>query len=352
MLEWTIISIHQDLPNIFLQDYRCVVTVIRQEDVDVDTCDKCYLLPCVCGSSCHMPRKEEGSAHKRSKPQTPAPQGAIGSADERAKADKEAQRAERSQAKLKALQNATDSAKAPMRSQDTASDTSTRQKTAKVTDKPASSAKASSSGAGDAPTPKGKAIVRKRPGQSEEESGTLPPTPAGSETSQPAATDPQQPIPSIEEPQALSVEPQQGNVPVEGMQPSEPEDLSIVESSGTKKRIVRKGSTAIAEQGSLGELRGEGTSASSVGTPKVKSPSQPKAVPSEKSIFKGQQWSDFPDDPPESFNTTIPDTVPMAKSEPPSVPKSPNPTAAAVAAPRQGSVAKEKFLLACKGTKI
>ena len=69
----------------------------------------------------------------------PPPQGAIGLADERAKADKEAQRVERSQAKLKALQNATDSAKAPMRSQDTASDTSTRQKTAKLTDKPASS---------------------------------------------------------------------------------------------------------------------------------------------------------------------------------------------------------------------
>ena len=39
---------HQDLPNMFLQDYRCVVTVIRQEDVDVDVCDKCYSLPCVC----------------------------------------------------------------------------------------------------------------------------------------------------------------------------------------------------------------------------------------------------------------------------------------------------------------
>ena len=37
----------QDQSNIFLQDYRCVVTVIRQEDVGVDACDKCYLLPCV-----------------------------------------------------------------------------------------------------------------------------------------------------------------------------------------------------------------------------------------------------------------------------------------------------------------
>ena len=223
----------------------------------------------VCGSSFHMPRKEEGSAHKRSKPQTPAPTGAIGSADERAKADKEAQRVERSQAKLKALQNATDSAKAPMRSQDTASDTSTRQKTAKLTDKPASSKQASSSGAGDAPTPKAKATVRKRPAQSEDESGTLPPTPAGSETSQPATTDPQQPIPAIEETQALPVEPQQGNVPVEGMQSSQPEEGTTVESSGVKKRMVRKGSAAIAEQGSLSNLRDDEAPASSVGSPKL-----------------------------------------------------------------------------------
>ena len=139
----------QDQPNIFLQDYRCVVTVIRQEDVGVDVHDKCSSLPCVCGSSCHMPRKEEGSAHKRTKPQTPAPKGATSSADERAKADKETQHVERGQAKLKALQHATDSAKAPTRSQDTASDTSTRQKTAKLTNKPASSTQASSSGIGD-----------------------------------------------------------------------------------------------------------------------------------------------------------------------------------------------------------
>ena len=170
----------QDLSNVFLQDYRCVVTVIRQENVEVDACDKRFSLPCVCGSSFHMPRKEEGSAHKRSKPQTPAPSGAISAADERAKADKEAQRAERSQAKLKALQNATDSAKAPMRSQDTASDTSTRQKTAKPAIAQASSTQASSSGAGDTPTPKAKASIRKRPAQAVDQ-GTLPSTPAESE---------------------------------------------------------------------------------------------------------------------------------------------------------------------------
>ena len=84
------------------------------------------------------------------------------------------QRAERGQVKLKALQHATDSAKAPMRSQDTASDTSTRPKTAKLTDKPASSTQASSSGTGDAPIPKEKAAIRKRPAQSEDEAGTLP----------------------------------------------------------------------------------------------------------------------------------------------------------------------------------
>ena len=127
----------------FLQDYRCVVTVIRQEDVDVDIHDKCSSLPYVCGSSCRMPRKEEGSASKRTKPQTPTPQGATSSADVRAKADKEAQRAERGQAKLKALQHPKDPAKAPMRSQDTASETSTRQKTAKLTDKPAGSTRES-----------------------------------------------------------------------------------------------------------------------------------------------------------------------------------------------------------------
>ena len=111
---------------------------------------------------------------------------------------------------MKALQHATDSAKAPMRSQDTASDTSTRPKTAKLTDKPASSTQASSSGTGDTPIPKEKAATRKRPAQSEDESGALPQTPAESETSQSVATtDPQQAIPPIEESQSSQVDPQQ-----------------------------------------------------------------------------------------------------------------------------------------------
>ena len=277
----------QDLSNVFLQDYRCVVTVIRQENVEVDAHDNCYPLPCVCGSSFHMPRKEEGSAHKRSKPQTPAPPGAISSADERAKADKEAQRAERSQAKLKALKNATDSAKAPMRGQDTASDSSTRQKTAKLADKPAGSTQASSSGTGDTPTPKAKASIRKRPAQADD-SGTLPPTPTGSEASQPATTDPQQPMSAIEESQASSAEPQPGNVPVEGVQSSQPETTANVEASAVKRRVVRKGTAAIAEQGSLSSLKGDEGSSSTAGNPKAEPPSAPKAVSPKQSAFKGK----------------------------------------------------------------
>ena len=81
----------QDSSNIMLQDYRCIVTIIRQEDVDLDVHDNCSLRPCVCGSSCHMPRDKESSAHKKTKPQTLAPKGAISQADDRAKADKEVQ---------------------------------------------------------------------------------------------------------------------------------------------------------------------------------------------------------------------------------------------------------------------
>ena len=92
----------QDSSNILLQDYRCVVTIIRQEDVDLGAHDNCSSLPCVCGSSCHMPRDKASSAHKKTKPQPPAPKGAIGQADDRAKADKVAQRLARDQAKLKA----------------------------------------------------------------------------------------------------------------------------------------------------------------------------------------------------------------------------------------------------------
>ena len=81
----------QDQGNIFLQEYRRIVTSIRQEDIGVDVHDKRFPMPSMCGSS-HMPRKEEGSAHKRTKPQTPTPKGDISSTDERVKADRETQR--------------------------------------------------------------------------------------------------------------------------------------------------------------------------------------------------------------------------------------------------------------------
>ena len=236
-----------------------------------------------------------------------------------------------------------------MRGQDTASDTSTRQKTAKPADKQASSTQASSSGTGDAPTPKAKASIRKRPAQSDE-SGTLPPTPAGSETSQPAATDPQPLIQSIEESQPSSAEPQQGNVPVEGLQSTQPEEATTVESSGVKRRVVRKGSAAIAEQGSLSTLRDDEGSEPSVGNPKAKSPSTPKAVPPKQSSFRNTQWSDLVDDTSESMPAAGSDTVPMAKAEPPPVPKALNPTAATATAPQQGSSSKGKFLLQASET--
>ena len=218
----------------------------------------------MCGSSCHMPRREEGSA-KRTKPQTPAPQGATSSADERAKADKEAQRTERGQAKLKALQYANNPAKSPMRSQDTASDTSTRQKAAKLTDKPAGGTQASSSGTGDTPIPKERGTIRKRPAHSEDETGAVPPTPAEGDMTPPAeATDSQQTLPPVEESQPSRVDPQQEANPDEEMQSAQAEEPLIQESSATKKRIVRKGSAGIAEQGSIGGLRVEVSSGAPV----------------------------------------------------------------------------------------
>ena len=151
---------HQDSNNILLQDYRCVVTIIRQEDVVLDMCDHCSLRPCMCGSSSHMPRDKETSSHKKTKPQSPAPPGAIGRADERAKADKEAQRLEREQAKQRAIQLAsTGSAQASIGSRDTTPDASTKSKTAKKTAQSASSIEASTLETGDTPAPKAKATV-------------------------------------------------------------------------------------------------------------------------------------------------------------------------------------------------
>ena len=200
--------------------------------------------PYVCGSSCHMPRKEEGSAHKRTKPQTPTPKGDTSTADVRGKADREAQRVERGQAKLKALQYATGPASAPIRSHDTASESSTRQKSAKPTDKSASSTQASSPRTGDTPIPKGKASIRKRPAQADADTGTLPATPEEGELSHSATNvessvappteesssavtgNPQTEIQPSEDLQSSQVDTQQADMPVEKSQPSQPEEPS------------------------------------------------------------------------------------------------------------------------------
>ena len=225
----------QDSSNIMLQDYRRIVTIIRQEDVGLDVHDNCSLRPYVCGSSCHMPRDKESSTRKKTKPQTPAPKGAIGQADDRAKADKEAQHLERDQAKQRAIQLvATGSAKASIGSRDAASDTSTKPKTAKKTDKSTSSIEASTLEIGDTPTPKTKATVRKRPAQLDEESlrlesGALPPTPAESETSQnPAAS-----------------EPSQADKAIDGAQSSRAMEQSNQEPSNIRRRVSKKGATVV-----------------------------------------------------------------------------------------------------------
>ena len=108
--------------------------------------------------------------------------------------------------------------------------------------------------------------------------------------------------------------------------------------------MTKKGSAGIAEQGSIGELRGDRPPASSVESTKAKSPSKAVAIPKETS-FRDKPCSEFPDDPPESFNTAIPDIVPMAKLKPTPVPGSLNPSAAAVAVPRPGPSVIGKFLL-------
>ena len=259
-----------DQDNIFLQEYRRVVTVIRQEDIGVDVHDKHSPMPFVCGSS-HMPRKEEGSAQKRTKPQTPTPRGEVSLADERVKADRETQRRERGQAKQRALQYASVPAKASMRDHGTESEST---------------------------------VVRKRPARSEDETHTvsessaLPATPAESEISQSATTtnpqqampaeesqptqpDPQQVLPA-DESQPLQANPQPVDRRVEEITPTQSGESSIRESSVVKKRVVKKGSAAIAEQGAITDLRSQDASASSTGdpksVPKPKDQREPKPV--------------------------------------------------------------------------
>ena len=245
-------------------------------------------MPFMCGSS-HMPRKEEGSAHKRTKPQTPAPRGDTSLADERVKADRETQRRERGQAKQRALQHASTPAKASMRDRGTESELT---------------------------------VVRKRPAQSEDEtlsvseSGALPATLAESEMSQSApTTNPQQAMPA-EEPQPSHTDSQQApsadesqpsqatsqqvGRPVEETTPIQSGESSIQESSVVKKRVTKKGPAAIAEQGAITDLRSHDTSASSAGDPKsaqtpktqhepkpasvARPPSSPKAASVPKSV--------------------------------------------------------------------
>ena len=79
-------------------------------------------------------------------------------------------------------------------------------------------------------------------------------------------------------------------------------------------------------------------------SPRPKPPSKATVTP-KATAFRDKPWSEFPDDPPESFNTAIPDTVPMAQPKPTPVPGSLNPSAAAVAVPRPGSSVIGKFLL-------
>ena len=250
---------NQDQDSIFLQEYRRIVTVIRQEDIVVDVHDKRSPMPFMCGSS-HMPRKEEGSAHKRTKPQTPTPKGDVSLADERVKADRETQRRERGQAKQRALQHASAPAKASMRDPGTESEST---------------------------------VVRKRPARTEDETPTvsessaLPATPAESEISQSATTTNPQQAPTADESQPLPTNPQRVDRQVEEITPT----LSR-ESSSVKKRVVKKGSAAIAEQGAITELRSRDTSASSIGDPKSvpkagsapRPPSSPKATSAPKSV--------------------------------------------------------------------
>ena len=254
-----------DQDSIFLQEYRHVL--IRQEDIGVDVHDKRYPMPFMCGSS-HMPRKEEGSAQKRTKPQTPAPKGDTSLADERVKADRETQRRERGQAKQRALQHASVPAKASMRGHGTESEST---------------------------------IVRKRPAQSEDEtpslseSGALPATLAEREMSPSATTtDPQQAKPAEEsqlshtgpqqtpladESQPSQANPQQVDRPIEETTPIQSGEASIQESLVVKKRVVKKGSAAVAEQGSITDLRSHDTSASSAGEPKSVSTSEEQREP-------------------------------------------------------------------------
>ena len=265
---------NQDQDNVFLQEYRRIVTVIRQEDIGIDVHDKRFPMPFMCGSS-QMPRKEEGSAHKRTKPQTPTPKGDISAADERVKADKETQRRERAQARQRALQHVSVPAKASMRGHGTESESN---------------------------------IVRKRPAQSEDEtalspeSGALPATSAESGIPLPATTvDPQQAIPADESQptcpdpqqtpladasQAPQADLQQVDRRVEETTPIQSRESPPLESPVVKKRVIKKGSALVAEQGAIADLGGHDISASSTGEPKLISTPKAEGEPTPASVLR------------------------------------------------------------------
>ena len=90
---------------------------------------------------------------------------------------------------------------------------------------------------------------------------------------------------------------------VEELQPSQPEEPAV--SGSVKKRIVRKGSASIAEQGSIEELGGN-PPAVSEGTAPERSPVKAGPTPKEPAVPKRTPWSDLQDDPSESLNAAVP----------------------------------------------
>ena len=248
---------------------------------------------------------------RRQKPQSPAPKGAIGQADDRAKADKEAQRLERDQAKQRNIQLAsTGSAKASIRSRDAAPDTFTKPKTAKKTDKSISSIEAPTLETGDTPAPKAKATVRKRPAQLDDESlrlesSALPQTPAESETSHNPAES----------------EPSPADKGSDGAQSSRAIEQTTQEPSNVRRRVSKKGAAIVAEQGSITGLRSDDPTTPPIQETEVVASSSSAPAPSSIQgtgvvasssttpatesgpVVERQKWGDLPDDPPESFNT-------------------------------------------------
>ena len=180
------------------------------------------------------------------------------------------------------------------------------------------------------PVPEGKATVRKRPAQTEDESlqlseaSALPQTPAESESSQtPAASEPSSAYKAGESPKSTQASEQ-----------------SAQEPSSTRRRISKKGSASVAEQGSIAELRSsdppappaqESVAASSSSAMEMESPAQKT------------RWEHFPDDEPESSAALV-ETVAMEALIGNAPPVSLQPAVAAVAVSEPPQPASEDFL--------